>query len=196
MDFSIIEKNSNKFNTLDLWFDILAYLNSGEVINSEMFHEGSVREKLIREAKPIFSNLEKYNSLSSDDIFLKMSLSPIPGSLLKCKEILNNSIPNWDYIYKRYMEEQKISEINCKLLINRLITLEKRTGKIIPIKNKLYRSLLKNSILNLLTGRRTVNELRDKLECPEYRIRNLLNKMVREGIVEKFDTDPISFKIA
>jgi len=195
IDLVKVEECAIRFNVLDLWFDMVAYLSGKNVLMGEIFPTDN--REFLEDSGDIFHNLEEINSLTVEEKFFRNSIHREPNRLLLCEDILKsnpiNAI-NWNLLYEMYVNERELN-LPWNILINRLTILENRIKVRIPIRNKLYRYFLRNSILTLLKTETTIEDIRDKLEIPEYRIRNLLNKLVREGVVERLDTKPISFRV-
>ncbi|OYT27259.1 MAG: hypothetical protein B6U97_02040 [Candidatus Altiarchaeales archaeon ex4484_96] len=192
----LVEKLASRFNVTDLWMDIQSYITGkGDIRNKKMFPQ-----------KKEFSNnfginLREYNTekigqkeeFSDEVLFISKIISLNPIDLLDCEELLREKKLEWNVIKNLINGSHHIKEIPLEPIILRLKLLDERTGVRIPIIKDLRNSLLEKKITDFISEKKTIKDIQEHLQIPEYQVRNILNKMSRDYKVKKLNTKPIMY---
>ena len=174
LDIFKIDELALRFNVADFWLDLQAHIVGTNPKNDDP--EGDL---------PYYS--------SPEDTFLSRSLSNTLGDILRCEEIMKKEELDWEMLFREYVLRQGYPDFRWNAIISRLQILEQRTGIKIPILKKLSNVYLERAIVKAIKEPKSVNELRTELNIPEYRIRNILTRMVKTGFVQKIETKPLKF---
>ncbi|HDN83779.1 MAG TPA: hypothetical protein ENG50_05390 [Candidatus Altiarchaeales archaeon] len=200
MDFIEIEKLADKYGVYDLWFDINAYVsNKKDLISNELFSTELNAEVFPKLSKD-FIELDEFikaENISPETLFLANLLSENMRNVINCIEIVNKKHDDLDWNLIRIVLNEEINRNKSfpgKVVLSRLKLINKKLKRESPYLKILERDLLENAIYEHLSNNGlTVRELQAILEIPEYQIRNILNKMLREGKIEKLETSPIKY---
>lgn len=133
--------------------------------------------------------------LSPENIFLSRSFSNTLGAILECEGIMRREELSWDIIFHEYVLYLKDGDFRWRALLSRLQILEHRTGGRISILRKLTNRYIENAIMRAVKNPKTISELREELNIPEYQIRNIVSRLVRNKSIRKMDTKPLEYAI-
>ncbi len=189
----LIEKLASRFGVMNLWMDIQSYItNSSRVRNNNMFirrEEFSDRFGFDFQQLREDSGNEKVK-LSDEGLFISKITSLNPADVLECEKLVKEKKLDWGVIKKLVSDS---GNTLLEPLIPRMEVVSERSGVSIPIIRDLRNAFLEEKIKNLLDEKRTVRGIQESLEIPEYQVRNILNKMIREYKIKKLDTKPIMY---
>ena len=132
-----------------------------------------------------FENL-RVNLMRPEEIFLFKAITERVGDLEDCSRICQQFKLNWGWIFKECLQqEQEFGVYYSFPVLDTLNLLAERYKIEIPIKQKFVNHCLEVGILILLKrGAKGVKELKQTLDFPEYKLRNKLNKLEKEGKIE------------
>lgn len=132
---------------------------------------------------------------SLEDIFLLKSVSSRDSDLADCTAILSKKALDWNTIMKEIREQKEnLDKMQELTIIDHLEALEEMLKIEIPIKNRVINQALEKAALYLCEKKAcSVKEIKAKIDFPEYKIRNMLKKLEREGKIGKIEGKPIKF---
>ena len=132
---------------------------------------------------------------SLEDVFLLKSVSSRDSDLVDCKAILSKKALNWNTIMKEIREQKEnLDRLQELTIIDHLEALEEMLKIEIPIKNMVINQALEKAILYVCEEKAlSVKELREKMDFPEYKIRNTLSRLLKENKIKRIEGKPVKF---
>jgi DNA-binding transcriptional ArsR family regulator len=126
--------------------------------------------------------------LSLEDVFMLKSITEREGDIEDMVAILRRGEDlDWGTFMKTYLEEERITKTHfCFIMLDNIEIIQRREAIVVPFYKELARHCLDTGILLALArGAKTIAEIRELVDFPEYHIRNRVRKLAQEGKLSK-----------
>jgi predicted transcriptional regulator len=140
-----------------------------------------------RSESQTFGKLE-IRLLSIEDVFLLKSVTEREGDIEDMAIMVRHGGDlKWNVILETYFEEErKIKRHLCFKMLDSIEVLQERERLAVPIHAALLRHCIDIGILQSIErGAKSIREIRNLIDFPEYMIRNRITRLVSEGKVSK-----------
>ena len=150
------------------------------ILTDEMFSRSSIEEK----------GELTLGVASNEDLLLLKAVTEREGDIQDMVALARTPGFEWRIVLKELVNQEEMTGKRfCMDLLDSIEIVQKRSGIKAPIHNQLERRCLDQAIMEIL-GRKspaTLNEIREYVDYPEYRIATRLKALVKENKIKTLD---------
>ena len=131
-----------------------------------------------------FGNLHLH-LLSLTDIFVFKAVTDREGDLEDAALIARQGAVDWQQVLDEIeRQEDRTDQYFSFAVLDTLDLLAERYGIDAPIRSQLASYCLEHALLLTLTEPKTIKDLREELDFPDYQIYNKLRKLEDDGVID------------
>lgn len=122
--------------------------------------------------------------MSNEDVFLLKSVTDREGDIYDMIELAKSPGFNWRVVFEELLvQEEKTGRHFCLALLDSAEVIERKTNVRSPFYNKLVNHCIDQAIIESVEKwkARTLKQIREFVDYPDYRLRSRIKKLVREG---------------
>lgn len=131
--------------------------------------------------------------LSPTDMFLFKSITEREGDLEDAALLARQTDVDWEMLLAEIKrQERRTEQLYAFSVLDTLDILETRYDIVAPIKDELVSYCLERGLLFTLDEPKTIEDLREEFDFPDYRLYNTLRKLEREGRITVDRSGPLN----